>query len=78
VVKPILRANIDFANSHLITDEATIYQRISEELPHDIIRHKSEYIRGEIHTQNIEGYWSILKRGLFGVYQTEQPENPYA
>jgi len=69
VVKPILRANIDFANSHLITDEATIYQRISEELPHDIIRHKSEYIRGEIHTQNIEGYWSILKRGLFGVYQ---------
>jgi transposase-like protein len=69
VVKPLLRQHIDFENSHLMTDEASIYQRISEELPHDIIRHKSEYVRGEVHTQNIEGYWAILKRGLFGVYQ---------
>jgi hypothetical protein len=37
-------------------------------LPHDVIRHESEYVRGEIHTQNIESFWAILKRGLIGTY----------
>ena len=34
-----------------------------------MIRHESEYVRGEVHTQNIEGYWSIIKRGIYGVFQ---------
>ena len=37
-------------------------------LPHDVIRHNSEYVRGEIHTQGIEGFWAVLKRGLIGTY----------
>ena len=37
-------------------------------LPHDVIRHKSEYVRGEVHTQGIEVVLGRLKRGLIGTY----------
>ncbi len=37
---------------------------------HESINHKAqEYSRGEVHTQNIENVWSIVKRGIFGVYR---------
>lgn len=60
--------NIDRDNSRLMTDEHAVYQKISALLPHDVIRHDSEYVRGEVHTQGIESFWSILKRGLIGTY----------
>jgi transposase-like protein len=69
IVGPLLRAQMDMERSRLITDESNIYFRINAELPHDVIRHKSEYVRGDVHTNTIEGYWAILKRGLYGVYQ---------
>ena len=69
LVKPIMDAHIDKDHTRLITDENRIYARIKDELPHDVIRHKSEYVRGDVHTNSIEGYWAILKRGLYGVYQ---------
>jgi transposase-like protein len=59
---------VDRANSRMMTDEHTIYRNVSNLLPHDVIRHKSEYVRGEVHTQGIESFWSILKRGLVGTY----------
>ncbi len=37
-------------------------------LPHEVINHEVEYVRGSVHTQNIENYWSILKRGVYGVF----------
>jgi len=60
--------HIDRENSRLMTDEHIIYNRINQLLPHDVIRHKSEYVRGEVHTQGIESFWAILKRGLVGTY----------
>ncbi len=37
---------------------------------HKSVNHKSlEFVKGEVHTQNIEGVWSILKRGIYGVYR---------
>lgn len=59
---------VDRANSRLLTDEHPIYHKIRHMLPHEIIRHRSEYVRGEIHTQHIESFWAILKRGLIGTY----------
>ena len=52
----------------LITDESGLYDGMGAHLPHGIIRHKSEYVRGTTHTQGIESFWSILKRGLTGTY----------
>lgn len=59
---------VDRPKSRLITDEHPLYFHMSKMLPHDVIRHESEYVRGEIHTQNIESFWAILKRGLIGTY----------
>jgi transposase-like protein len=60
--------SIDRPNSRLFTDEHKFYYYANKMLPHDVIRHKSEYVRGEVHTQNIESFWAILKRGLVGTY----------
>jgi transposase-like protein len=36
---------------------------------HEAVRHsQGEYVRGEVHTQNIDSFWSLLKRGVMGTY----------
>jgi hypothetical protein len=67
-VQSTLTANVDKANSHLITDEHPYYGGIEKHLPHGVIQHKSEYVRGTIHTQSIEGFWAGLKRQLEGTH----------
>ena len=59
---------IDRSDSRLMTDEHPVYLYASKMLPHDVIRHESEFVRGEVHTQTIESFWAILKRGLIGTY----------
>jgi len=67
-VQQALWENIQAADSSLMTDEHRYYYGIKALLPHEVIRHKSEYVRGEVHTQGIESFWAILKRGLIGTY----------
>jgi hypothetical protein len=55
-----------------MTDEAPVYKRLGEEFAgHGTVNHSiEEYVRGTFwHTNTIEGYFSILKRGINGVYQ---------
>ncbi|MEX2226991.1 MAG: IS1595 family transposase [Dehalococcoidia bacterium] len=63
-----LLENLLRGKTRLITDEHKYYHWISGAFPHDVIRHNSEYVRGDIHTQGIESFWSILKRGIIGTY----------
>ncbi len=55
------------------TDEHSGYRLLGEGLdgmPHFVVRHSSgEYVRGIIHTNTIESFWSLLKRGIVGTYQ---------
>ena len=53
------------------TDEATYYRRPARRFArHDAVNHSAkEYVRGEAHTNTVEGYYSIFKRGMKGVYQ---------
>ena len=69
-IVPIVRDNID-AETHVMTDEANQYRYLGEEFAaHDFVSHgRGEYGRGHIHTNTIEGYFSIFKRGMKGVYQ---------
>jgi transposase-like protein len=60
--------NVAASTSRLMSDEHNYYRGIDSLLPHDVIRHKSEYVRGDVHTQGIESFWAILKRGLIGTY----------
>lgn len=56
--------------AHLRTDEASQYVKVGREFAsHEAVRHNArEYARGSAHTNTIEGYFSILKRGLVGTY----------
>ena len=71
---PIVRANIA-KESAMMTDESGIYRRLGGEFAsHDFVTHsKDEYVRYEgekrIYTNTVEGYYSIFKRGMKGVYQ---------
>ncbi len=71
VVGQILAANI--ANdARLVTDEASHYIRVGKTFAggHEWVRHRAaEYVRGDVYTNTIEGYFSIFKRGMRGVYQ---------
>ncbi|MFA4901822.1 MAG: IS1595 family transposase [Desulfobaccales bacterium] len=69
-LKPILKEHVS-DNAHLITDDAGQYRHMSEEFAiHEVIAHSnSEYVRGNVHTNTIEGFFSIFKRGIYGVYQ---------
>ena len=43
------------------------------EFVHQFINHAQEYVRGEVHTQGVENFWSLLKRGLKGTYVSVEP-----
>jgi transposase-like protein len=67
---PILEENIA-REARIMTDEAGQYRHLNKSFAeHHYVRHgQGEYGRGEIHTNTIEGYFSIFKRGMKGVYQ---------
>jgi hypothetical protein len=69
-VLPIVNANIA-KESALMTDEAGHYVRVGKAFAsHEHVKHgKDEYVRGNVHTNTVEGYYSIFKRGMKGVYQ---------
>lgn len=54
----------------LATDDYSSYQNLADEgYRHRAINHnKGEYVRGAVHTNTIEGFWSLLKRGVLGTY----------
>ena len=62
----MLRA-IDLRRSRLVTDGHSAYRRIKGHLPHAVIDHEIEYVRGDVHTQNIANYWSNFKLGVYGI-----------
>jgi len=55
--------------SLLNTDEHSGYRHLSPDYPHHAVRHQAkQYVVGAIHTNTIEGFWSIMKRGIVGTY----------
>lgn len=69
-LKPIIMKQLHQATA-LMTDEASQYKKIGQEFKsHEVVRHSlDEYVRGDAHTNTIEGYFSIFKRGMKGIYQ---------
>jgi transposase-like protein len=57
--------------SRLMTDELRAYRNIGKRFAsHDTVRHsEKEYVRGDAHTNTVEGFYSIFKRGMIGIYQ---------
>ena len=69
-LKPILKEHV-IDEAHLMTDDAGQYRHMGQEFAkHEVIAHSnSEYVRGNVHTNTVEGFFSIFKRGIYGVYQ---------
>lgn len=68
-VLPIIRKNLS-DEARVVTDDAGVYFNLDREYPHAFVRHsRGEYGRGEVHTNTVEGFYSIFKRGMKGVYQ---------
>jgi transposase-like protein len=73
---PIIRANLD-RESHVMSDEARQYRQLGDEFAdHDMVDHsRGEYgytdrkTGAKVNTNTVEGYYSIFKRGMKGVYQ---------
>jgi transposase-like protein len=54
--------------NYLYTDEASVYEAIPD-FEHQAVKHSvGEYVKGQAHTQGIESFWSMLKRGYYGTY----------
>jgi transposase-like protein len=70
IVTKIVRENIA-RETRLHTDESRLYTRVGHEFAsHETVTHShGEYVRGDVHTNSVEGYFSIFKRGMKGVYQ---------
>jgi len=66
-LQPEIRNNVQ-AGSSLFTDALKSYQGMEEEFIHQSIDHATEYVRGNVHTNGIENYWSLFKRALRGTY----------
>jgi hypothetical protein len=65
----IITANVH-RESHLMTDSAAYYRVPMPFREHYTVNHDAgEYVRGDVHTNTLEGYFSIFKRGMRGVYQ---------
>ena len=68
-IMPIIRDNLA-AEAKVVTDDAGYYRSLDKEFEHAFVNHSAfQWGRGEIHTNTIEGYYSIFKRGMKGVYQ---------
>jgi len=64
----LLRKYVNEEKAIMITDGANFYDKFDKEIQHLIINHKERYVDGIIHTNTIEGFWSIIKNGIRGEY----------
>lgn len=67
-----VRENVE-AGAALYSDELKSYDGLSAEYEHAVINHAVEYVNGNIHTNGMENFWSLLKRGLHGTYVSVEP-----
>jgi hypothetical protein len=61
------------AGAVLFSDELKSYQGLAPEYRHAVINHAIEYVNGNVHTNTMENFWSLLKRGLRGTYVSVEP-----
>ncbi len=68
--RAFVRQHVNTEKSSLYTDEYKAYLGMSKVLPHQVIRHQEWYVDGDIHTNTIESFWALLKRGMFGQFHS--------
>jgi len=64
---PVVRNTVE-EGSELFTDSLQAYDLLNTDYIHEAVNHSVEYVRGHIHTNGIENFWSLLKRTIKGTY----------
>ena len=74
-LKSIIKSMVE-KGAILVTDEWNGYNGLKNDYNHQVIKHnEGKYTKGEFHTNSIEGFWSLLKRGIFGIYHSTSPQH---
>jgi transposase-like protein len=71
-LQPLIRERIE-AGSAIFSDELKSYDGLESDYQHAVINHAVEYVNGNVHTNTMENFWSLLKRGLHGTYISVEP-----
>ena len=61
------------AGAAIFSDELKSYDGLSADYQHAVINHAVEYVNDNVHTNSMENFWSLLKRGLHGTYVSVEP-----
>lgn len=72
VMREHVENNVD-VGSVIFSDEYARFWKMEEKYKHEIINHAEKYVEGNVHTNGIENFWSLLKRGLHGTYVSVEP-----
>jgi transposase-like protein len=68
----MVKENVELG-SYLSTDDCHSYWGLDKEYVHQIVDHAERYVDGQVHTNSLENFWSLLKRGLKGTYVAVEP-----
>ena len=71
-VQPIIREHVA-AGTALYTDEMLGYRGLETDYAHQVVNHAVQYVDGRVHTNGLENFWSLLKRGISGTYVSVEP-----
>jgi len=74
--KKALQANVREhveAGAAIFSDALKSYEGLGADYQHAVIDHAVEYVSGNVHTNTMENFWSLLKRGLHGTYVSVEP-----
>ena len=61
------------AGAALYTDALLSYEGLAGDYAHKVVDHAVQYVDGRVHTNGLENFWSLLKRGLNGTYVSVEP-----
>ncbi len=61
------------AGAALYTDALLSYDGLASDYAHQVVDHAVEYVDGQVHTNGLENFWSLLKRGISGTYISVEP-----
>ncbi|MGH2971524.1 MAG: IS1595 family transposase [Gaiellaceae bacterium] len=71
-IYPHVYGNVE-RGSRLYTDTHNSYTALNGDFSHETVDHAQAYVVGQVHTNGLENFWSLLKRGLHGTYVSVQP-----
>jgi transposase-like protein len=75
-LQPLVREQVE-AGAALYTDALKAYIGLNTDYKHRVVDHAIEYVHGRVHTNTLENFWSLVKRGLHGTYVSVEPYHLY-